>query len=94
MAEDLNPIVLLDLHVLRSAAAQLKTWRTKFKVDLSVSVNASRRHFSRSAYVSDVQQALEVAGLPASARRLEVTESMTMDLPMEALGHLKALQSS
>lgn len=93
VAEDSSLIVLVDLHVLRSAAAQLQAWRTKFKVDLSVSVNASRRHFSRSAYSSDVQQALDVAGLPASALRLEVTESVTMDLPTEALAHLKALHA-
>jgi predicted signal transduction protein with EAL and GGDEF domain len=91
VAEDSSLIVLLDLHVLRSAAAQVAAWRQKFKADLSVSVNASRKHFARAAYASDVQQALDVAGLPPTALRLEVTESLTMDLPAEALAHLKSL---
>jgi EAL domain-containing protein (putative c-di-GMP-specific phosphodiesterase class I) len=91
VAEDSSLIVLLDLHVLRSAAAQVAVWRQKFKTDLSVSVNASRKHFARAAYATDVQQALDVAGLPPTALRLEVTESLTMDLPAEALAHLKAL---
>jgi len=93
VAEDSSLIVLLDLHVLRSAAAQLQKWRTQFGVELSVSVNASRRHFSGGAYASDVQQALDVAGLPAGALRLEVTESVTMDLPKAALAQLQALDA-
>ena len=93
VAEDSSLIVLLDLHVLRSAAAQLRIWRDEFKVDLSVAVNASRRHFSRSEYSSDVQQAIEVAGLPAQALRLEVTESVTMDLPHTARAQLTQLHA-
>ena len=93
VAEDSSLIVLLDLHVLRSAAAQLKIWRDEFKLDLSVAVNASRRHFSRSEYSSEVQQAIEVAGLPARALRLEVTESVTMDLPEVARAQLKQLDA-
>jgi diguanylate cyclase (GGDEF)-like protein/PAS domain S-box-containing protein len=80
VAEDSSLIVLLDLHVLRVAAAQLATWRARFG-DLSVSVNASRRHFSRPSYVGDVHQALDAAGLPPSALRLEVTESIALDSP-------------
>ncbi len=93
VAEDSSLIVLLDLHVLRTAAAQLKVWRDEFKLDLHVSVNASRRHFSRNEYASDVQQALEGAGLPASALRLEVTESVTLDLPDLARAQLQQLRA-
>ena len=91
VAEDSSLIVLLDLHVLRSAAAQLKAWRDEFKVDLSVAVNASRRHFTRSEYSNDVKHALDSAGLPARALRLEVTESVTMDLPGTAREQLQLL---
>ncbi len=93
VAEDSSLIVLLDLHVLRSAAVQIRTWRDQFKLELSVSVNASRRHFSRSEYATDVQQAIDVAGLPARALRLEVTESVMMDLPPAALAQLEALDA-
>ncbi|MDP1826257.1 MAG: EAL domain-containing protein [Archangium sp.] len=93
VAEDSSLIVLLDLHVLKSAATQLRAWRDEFKVDLSVAVNASRRHFSRAEYSGDVAQAIEVAGLPAKALRLEVTESVTMDLPETARAQLAALHA-
>jgi EAL domain-containing protein (putative c-di-GMP-specific phosphodiesterase class I) len=93
VAEDSSLIVLLDLHVLRSAAAQVRAWRDEFKVDLSVAVNASRRHFARKEYSADVQQAIEVAGLPARALRLEVTESVTMDLPETAREQLQLLHA-
>ena len=91
VAEDSSLIVMLDLHVLKSAAAQLRAWRDQFKLDLSVAVNASRRHFSRAEYSADVKQALDGAGLPAKALRLEVTESVTMDLPELARQQLQQL---
>ncbi len=91
VAEDSSLIVLLDLWVLRTATAQLKKWRDEFKLELSVAVNASRRHFSRPDYSNDVQQALEGAGLPSRALRLEVTESVTMDLPDAARAQLNRL---
>ena len=93
VAEDSSLIVLLDLHVLRSASAQLRAWRDEFKVELTVAVNASRRHFSRAEYAGDVQQAIDGAGLPAKALRLEVTESVTMDLPETARAQLAALHA-
>jgi diguanylate cyclase (GGDEF)-like protein len=91
VAEDSSLIVMLDLHVLRSAAAQLRVWRDQYKQDLTVAVNASRRHFSRSEYSNDVKQAIDGAGLPAKALRLEVTESVTMDLPEVARQQLQQL---
>lgn len=93
VAEDSSLIVMLDLHVLKSAAAQLRAWRDEFKLDLSVAVNASRRHFSRTEYSGEVRQALDGAGLPAKALRLEVTESVTMDLPDIARAQLQQLHA-
>ncbi len=91
VAEDSSLIVLLDLWVLRTATAQLKAWRDEFRLELTVAVNASRRHFSRAEFSTDVQQAIEVAGLPSKALRLEVTESVTMDLPAAARAQLTLL---
>lgn len=91
VAEDSSLIVLLDLHVLKTAAAQLRAWREQLGLDLSVSVNASRRHFSRAEYADTVKLAVASAGLPPSAVRIEVTESVTMDLPEAAKEQLEAL---
>ncbi len=90
VAEDSSLIVLVDLHVLRIAAAQLAVWRERFG-ELTISVNASRRHFSGASYVSDVHQALESAGLPPSALRLEVTESVAMGAAGEVQKQLARL---
>ncbi len=86
VAEDSNLIILLDLFVMRTAATQVKAWRDEFGLELSISVNASRRHFLSDGYAIDVQQAIEVSGLPAHALRLEVTENLTMEMS----GHVKA----
>lgn len=91
VAEDSNLIVLLDLHVLRTATAQVQAWREQFKVDLSIAVNASRRDFMREEFSLDVQQALEGARLQPSSLRLEVTETLTMDLPDASRTQLQRL---
>ncbi len=93
VAEDSSLIVLVDLHVLKTAALQLHEWREQFALDLSISVNASRRHFSRAEYAAQVQLAIAEARLPPRALRVEVTESVTMDLPQAAKLQLEQLHS-
>jgi diguanylate cyclase (GGDEF)-like protein/PAS domain S-box-containing protein len=81
VAEDSNLIVLVDLHVLKLACEQLKKWRAQHvHHELSISVNASRRHFSRATFAGEVHRILFAAQLPANALRLEVTESITLDV--------------
>jgi diguanylate cyclase (GGDEF)-like protein/PAS domain S-box-containing protein len=94
VAEDSSLIVLLDLHVLRLASNQLQRWRTQFGLDLSISVNTSRRHLSREGFADDVEQAVQTSGLPASALRLEVTESVTMDLSDRARAQLQRIHEA
>lgn len=91
VAEDSSLIVPIDLFVMRAAVAQLKAWRDAFQLPLSMSVNASRRHFARPEYIDEVQHALDVAGVPADALHLEVTESLTMALSPEGQSHLREL---
>ncbi len=91
VAEDSSLIVMVDLHVLHRAAAQLAGWRARFGLDLTISVNASRRHFSRAEYATSVHQAIAQAQLAPSALRVEVTESVTMDMPQAARAQLQQL---
>lgn len=84
VAEDSDLVVLIDLHVLRMAARQVAAWHAKFGTELHIAVNASRRHFSRQGYAAAVEQAAKDAGISPSALRVEVTESLTMELPLQA----------
>ena len=79
IAEDTRLITLVDLFVMRQACAQLAQWRQlPGRGDLYVSLNASRVQFTRTVFPAELVQVLEKAKVPASAVRLEVTESVAM----------------
>jgi diguanylate cyclase (GGDEF)-like protein/PAS domain S-box-containing protein len=94
IAEDSNLIVLVDLHVLKLACQQLKVWHQNPQLKhLTVSVNASRRHFSRATFATEVERILSASGLPPSSLKLEVTESITMDVTDTVREQFRALSA-
>ncbi len=93
VAEDSGLIVSLDGYVLERATQQLKQWRQRFGQDLTISVNASRKHFSQGDLVARVKSALSQSGLPAQALHIEVTETATMDVPSTARAQFDALHA-
>jgi diguanylate cyclase (GGDEF)-like protein/PAS domain S-box-containing protein len=77
LAEESRLIDRLGSVVLRKACYQLAQWRRSIPAhrDLSISVNVSPRQLSDPGLSEEIQRALWVAGLPASALILEITES-------------------
>ncbi|MBV9823751.1 MAG: EAL domain-containing protein [Actinobacteria bacterium] len=77
LAEESRLIDRLGSVVLRQACNQLAQWRRSIPAHhaLTVSVNISPRQLSDPGLIAEVQRALWVAGLPASALVLEITES-------------------
>ena len=61
---------------------------------MPVSVNVSPRQLLRDDFVSQVQQALILANLPATRLEIEITESLFMDEVPVALRHLHELRAS
>src|SRR5205814_3204777 len=59
----------------------------------SVSVNLSGRQLARPELPDLVEEALSIAGLPASAVCMEITESVLMDAIDVAVGALKSLKA-
>jgi len=97
VAEETGLIEPLGRLVLEAACEQLATWRREGLVtaDVTMSVNiAGIQLDDPGVLIADVRAALEHGGLPASALRLEITES-TMITETErlhdTLGALKAL---
>jgi diguanylate cyclase (GGDEF)-like protein/PAS domain S-box-containing protein len=80
IAEDSSLIVALDRFVLRQACMQLERWRRDFpELDLTMSVNASRRQFALTNCADTLAAILKDASVPAEKLKLEVTESVSMD---------------
>jgi EAL domain-containing protein (putative c-di-GMP-specific phosphodiesterase class I) len=77
LAEESRLIDRLGSVVLRKACYQLAQWRRSIPAhrELSISVNVSPRQLSDPGLSEEIQRALWVAGLPASALILEITES-------------------
>jgi diguanylate cyclase (GGDEF)-like protein/PAS domain S-box-containing protein len=96
IAEDSGLIGGLGALVLDTALGALRSWRDAGIVDrdVVVSVNVSPRQLAVPTIIDEVRQALRSHGLPATALRLELTESTLMDDPEHAqfaLGQLRAL---
>ena len=79
--------------VLRSATSTVAAWRAAGWHDARVAINVSPPQFFESDFVSHIAQALEGAGLPASALELELTETVlqTGSATIEALRRLRDL---
>lgn len=95
LAEKKNLIIMLGELVLRKACEYLRQWRETYRVgDWTVAVNISQSQLAQPGFADRVEDILREAGLPASALRLEVTESTVaqdIDVSIERMKQLKAL---
>ncbi|MDH5512621.1 MAG: EAL domain-containing protein, partial [Gammaproteobacteria bacterium] len=92
IAEETGLIVPIGEWVLRTACAQSKYWRDQGMAQLRVAVNLSARQFSQKDLLQTVARVLRETGLPAAALEFEITESMVMSSPADAVGLLDRLK--
>ncbi|MGH9273598.1 MAG: putative bifunctional diguanylate cyclase/phosphodiesterase [Acidimicrobiales bacterium] len=90
-AEHTGVIRSLTSYVVRDALAQCRAWRDA-GLDLTISVNLSARNLFDSHLVEDIGAAIAVAGVPASALTLELTESTVMGGSKRSMAVLDGLQ--
>lgn len=81
IAEENGFIVALGTWVLEEACRQNKEWQQKGYPPIPVSVNLSVRQFEMDNLSETVQEVLAKTGLNPAYLDLEITESMTMDVP-------------
>lgn len=94
LAEETGLVRDLDLAVIRRAAAQLASWRRRFpgREALDMSVNLSARHFDGDCLVGQLDRIVAETGLPPSALKLEITESILLSQPEPAARTMRALR--
>jgi len=76
IAEQSGLIIEIGAWVLNEACRQMQLWRSTGLGDLMISVNVSPLQFQRDVIETDIINALDASGLPASALELELTESL------------------
>ncbi len=92
LAEETGLIVPLGEWVLHTACAHNRTLQESGLPPLRVAVNISARQFEPRTIIALVKAALDDTGLDASLLELELTESMVMQHPEEAVKVLHDLK--
>jgi diguanylate cyclase (GGDEF)-like protein len=91
IAEESGMIQALGARVLRDACRQLMAWQRQNMV-LRLSVNLSVQQLQHDNWLSIVEDALRVSGLPARYLDLEITESVIITHPERAVATLVRLK--
>jgi len=94
VAECTGLIVPIGAWVLRTACAQIASWRRSEPSlsDVRAAVNVSMRQFAHDDFVTSVADTLAATGLDPAALCLEVTESMLLDDVSHAVRTLLGLK--
>ncbi|MFN4237785.1 MAG: EAL domain-containing protein [Vogesella sp.] len=94
LAEETGLIKPIGAWVLREACYQMVAWDQAGLAVPRLAVNLSARQFEQQTLLTEVNDVLAATGLQPARLELEITESMLMQNPQEAvllLGELKAL---
>jgi len=81
VAEDSGLIIPIGRWVLFEACAKMAEWREQYPhmKELNINVNISAKQLGEPDFLKTVVKALRASGLPASALKLEITESALME---------------
>lgn len=93
LAEETGMILPIGAWVLKTACAQNRAWQRQGLRRLRVAVNLSPRQFAMESLSHDIKAMLRESGLDATDLELEITESMVMNNPDQAVNALRQLKS-
>ena len=94
LAEDTGLIVPIGLWTLREVCMRVKAWKEAGLPRLPVAVNLSAIQFGQEQLVPQLAEILESTGIDPEILELEITESMVMQDPEQAvklMQHLRAM---
>ncbi len=99
VAEEMGAIIHMDRWLAEEACRQLRTWQTKYRdfLPLTMAVNISGTHFLHHDLVRQIDLILRNTGLYGESLKIEVTESMLVEnteYASQMLEQLRALNIS
>ena len=92
--EETGLIVPVGLWVLENACQQIRRWEREGIEVVSIGINLSPRQFQQPHFDAQMRRIIETSGIAPKKIELEITESMLMTDPaqaIETLGRLKQL---
>lgn len=92
LAEETGLIIPVSEWILRTACKQLKVWHDMGLTSLTMAVNCTARQFKQTTFVDDVLNVINQVGISPQSLEIEVTESLIMQDPENALRVLYALK--
>ena len=90
-AEASGLIADVGRRVIQVAVLQSSRWRAEHGVILPIAVNVSAAEVSRPGFSHDVLEAIERAGVPPEALRVELTESVLLESGSGGMEQLREL---
>ncbi len=94
LAEETGLILPLGIWVLNAACKQLALWAQDPQTQhLSLAINISERQLRQADFVQQVLQALACSGASPLRLKLEITESLLMQNPPDAIAKMSTLQA-
>jgi diguanylate cyclase (GGDEF)-like protein len=91
--EEAGMMQIVGEWVLRTACTQQHRWVTEGLAPLRISVNVSARQFQNPNFALTVGRVLKDTGASPGCIELELTESLLVTQPQQALASLKALKA-
>ncbi|MDD2358029.1 MAG: EAL domain-containing protein [Thiovulaceae bacterium] len=93
IAESSGQIIAIGEWVLRTALEQLKIWLDNGMESFLMAINLSAVQFRHPKLISLVLSVLQESGIASEYLELELTESITMQDPMDAIAIMNELHS-
>jgi diguanylate cyclase (GGDEF)-like protein len=93
IAEETGLIVPIGAWVLKTACAQTREWQRRGVRRFAVAVNLSPRQFAADNLLDDIRSALAESGLAPQDLEVEITESMVMNNPDQAIDVLRQVKA-
>jgi diguanylate cyclase (GGDEF)-like protein len=80
-AEEMGLIIPITRHIVEQACRDLQSWQSILgnRIELTVNVNISSRHFLQPSLLDDLREILHKSALPPHQLKLEITETALME---------------
>ena len=92
IAEEMGSIIEIGRWTVEESFRQLNHWQSVGLPLCPIAINFSARQLSDSDFISFMEHCLDKYDVPAKYIHIEITESIIIDDPEEALAFLKALK--